>query len=97
MTTGSVLPFSCKKLRSCTRLGGACIAVAIASLALGTLAAERTAAASGDSPAQTLDTRIGSALATQPLASIDSRTGSWAVSNPRGINTTPMGSLFIIR
>ena len=96
MTTGSVLPFSCKKLRSCTRLGGACIAVAIASLALGTLAAERTAAASGDSPAQTLDTRIGTVGAIESLA-LDSRTGSWAVSNLRGINTNPVGALFILR
>ena len=60
-------------------------------------ASGRTPSAFSDSDLGMLDTRVGSAWATQPLASIDSRTGSWAVSNPRGINTTPMGSLFIIR
>ena len=73
------------------------IAVAAAAVALGAVGVSgREPAAYLDSEAAVIDTRIGAEVAIESQA-LDSRTGSWAVSNLRGINTNPVGALFILR
>lgn len=73
------------------------IAVAAAGVAFwGVGVSGREPAAYLDSDAAVIDTRIGTVGAIESQA-LDSRTGSWAVSNLRGINTNPVGALFILR
>ena len=73
------------------------IAVAAAAVALGAVGVSgREPAAYLDSEAAVIDTRIGTEGAIASLA-LDSRIGSWADSNLRGINTNPVGALFIFR
>jgi len=73
------------------------IAVAAVGVAFGAIGVSgREPAAYLDSDAAVIDTRIGTVGAIESQA-LDSRTGSWAVSNLRGINTNPVGALFILR
>ena len=72
-------------------------AIAVVSAVLaGTVAMARTPSAYRDSDAAVLDTRIGNVAAATESA-FDSRTGSQDVSNLRGLNTTKVGTGFIIR
>ena len=72
-------------------------AVAAACVAFGVVGVSgREPAAYLDSEAAVIDTRIGTEGAIESQA-LDSRIGSWADSNLRGINTNPVGALFILR
>ena len=72
------------------------LAALCAALAWSGVWAERTPAAHRDSDANSIDTRIGNADASANQM-LDSRTGSQDCSNLRGLNTTKVGTGFIIR